>query len=121
MPPSHRHILVSNRLPIVVTQQADTWQVAPAVGGLVTALAPILRDHGGLWIGWTGLVDSEDDAVLPLLAAESQALGYTLQPVPLTQDDRDTFYFGFANEILWPLFHDVPTPDPCRYQWWISG
>jgi trehalose 6-phosphate synthase len=118
MPPSHRHILVSNRLPIVVTQQADTWQVAPAVGGLVTALAPILRDHGGLWIGWTGLVDGEDALVMPLLAAESQALGYILQPVPLTQDDRDTFYFGFANEILWPLFHDVPTRCSFAPRYW---
>ncbi|HYF65937.1 MAG TPA: trehalose-6-phosphate synthase [Herpetosiphonaceae bacterium] len=120
MPPQRRHMLVSNRLPIVVSQDAltATWQITPAVGGLVTALAPILRDHGGVWIGWTGLVDGEDAAVMPLLAQESQALGYTLQPVPLTQDERDTFYFGFANEIIWPLFHEVPTRGSFEPRYW---
>jgi len=48
-------IIISNRLPVTLTR-VDTgeWQTKPSPGGLVTALAPVLREKGGSWIGWTG-------------------------------------------------------------------
>ncbi len=47
-----RLIIVSNRLPVVLTRgEGGTWQASPGSGGLVTAMAPVLRNRGGSWIG----------------------------------------------------------------------
>ena len=47
-------VLISNRLPISLQCSNGKWRVSPSTGGLVTALGPVLRDRGGLWIGWPG-------------------------------------------------------------------
>jgi trehalose 6-phosphate synthase len=83
------------------------WQVRPSPGGLVTALAPILSERGGLWIGWPGMLGKVD--LDELLAAGSRDFGYTLEPVLLTKEEINKYYFGFSNEIIWPLFHDLQT------------
>jgi trehalose 6-phosphate synthase len=106
-----RLTVVSNRLAIVVDKdQEGQWQVKPGSGGLVTALGPVLRDRGGQWIGWLGsnLQESLDEATLnELLEQGSRETGYSLKPVHLTEEDIEKYYFGFSNEILWPLFHDM--------------
>jgi trehalose 6-phosphate synthase/phosphatase len=103
-------IIVSNRLPVVLTTEADgTWHVEPGAGGLVSALAPVLRDRGGVWIGWTGAVteDALDEAAV--LGDVGPDAGYRLTPVPLTARERLDYYQGFSNETIWPLFHDMPS------------
>ena len=51
----NRLIIVSNRLPFALDSTgADLWTVTPAVGGLVSAVEPVLRERGGTWIGWPG-------------------------------------------------------------------
>lgn len=105
---NHGLIIVSNRLPIALTK-GDTghWQVQPSPGGLVTALSPLLSERGGLWVGWPGIMgEVELDNVID---QASQDLGYSLNPVSLTEEDINQYYFGFSNEILWPLFHDLQT------------
>ncbi|HCU52790.1 MAG TPA: trehalose-6-phosphate synthase, partial [Gammaproteobacteria bacterium] len=53
--PQGRLVVVSNRLPVVLEQNAHHgWRAKPGSGGLVTALLPVLRDRGGMWIGWPG-------------------------------------------------------------------
>jgi trehalose 6-phosphate synthase/phosphatase len=108
-----RLVVVSNRLAIVVEKDTDgQWLIKSGSGGLVTALGPVLRDRGGLWIGWLGsnLAESMDDASLrKLLDRGSRETGYTLKPVDLTEEEIQKYYFGFSNEILWPLFHDLPS------------
>jgi trehalose 6-phosphate synthase len=102
----NRVVIVSNRLPIVVAKrEGGGWRVRPGQGGLVTALAPILRDRGGLWMGWPGT--SEEVDFDKVVAAGSEQAGYLLKPVALTAEEIDQYYFGFSNEILWPLFHDL--------------
>lgn len=101
-----RLVIVSNRLPIVIGRvDLGEWQVQPGSGGLVTALAPILRDRAGLWIGWPGTVEDVD--LDGLVAIGSQDAGYMFKPVLLTAEEVDQYYFGFSNEIIWPLFHDM--------------
>jgi alpha,alpha-trehalose-phosphate synthase [UDP-forming] len=101
-----RLIVVSNRLPIAIVEEEDRLAVKPGSGGLITALAPVLRDRGGVWIGWPGAPDSEQTR--QLCHTYSREAGYRLCPVALSPDDVDGFYYGFSNEILWPLFHDFP-------------
>jgi alpha,alpha-trehalose-phosphate synthase [UDP-forming] len=101
-----RLVVVSNRLPVVIEQDGDTWGCRTGSGGLVTALSPILRRRGGLWIGWPG-VSEQSLGVYKVLAVQAHTLGYELQPVWLTPEEQEGFYHGFANEIIWPLFHDL--------------
>ena len=103
-----RLVIVSNRLPIAPTRgDMGQWQVQPSPGGLVTALAPILSERGGLWIGWPGMLEKVD--LDELLAVASRDFGYILEPVSLTKEEINQYYFGFSNEIIWPLFHDLQT------------
>jgi trehalose 6-phosphate synthase len=99
-------IIVSNRLPLVLKQQDDSWQINPAAGGLVTALAPVMGRVNGLWIGWPG-VASETARFAELFDRFAAEHGYRLAAVPLTEEDVELYYQGFSNETIWPLFHDL--------------
>ena len=106
-PTKPRLVIVSNRLPVVVSRsESGAWYAKPGSGGLVTALAPVLRNRGGLWMGWPGTVDVPDHTVREILSGATKDAGFKLKPVMLTSDERDQFYYGCANEVLWPLFHD---------------
>jgi trehalose 6-phosphate synthase len=106
----NRLVIVSNRLPIALEKDsAGCWRAEPGSGGLVTAIAPVLRDRGGLWIGWPGTTETEEMDLKALLHEAVKGSGYTFEPVPLTEEEVGNYYYGFANEILWPLFHDLQT------------
>lgn len=110
LPPdtSKRLVVVSNRLPIVLSRDAEGgFRVEPGAGGLISALVPILRNRGGVWVGWPGTSDPEAVEFVRGLAGERRGFGYTLEPVVLTQEEEQGFYQGFSNEIIWPLFHDL--------------
>jgi trehalose 6-phosphate synthase len=99
-------VVVSNRLPVSVELDHDgELVVTSAAGGLVTALGPVLRDRGGRWIGWSG--HSEAAGLHDELQRVGTELGYTFEPVDLTEEEIAGFYQGLANETLWPLFHDL--------------
>lgn len=103
-----RFVAVSNRLPIVVSRdEAGCLRARPGSGGLVTALAPVLSNRGGLWVGWPGMEQAPE--LDPVLAEASRTAGYVLKPVHLEAADADLFYNGFANGTIWPLFHDMPS------------
>lgn len=109
-----RMVIVSNRLPIVLRESNGQWTMQKGSGGLVTALSPILENRGGLWVGWTGITKTmpigEIKKVLDPFSLES---GFRLLPVFLTEEERDLFYYGLSNEVIWPLFHDLQTR--CRF------
>ena len=101
----NRLIVVSNRLPFALDSTGeDLWTVTPATGGLVSAIEPVLRERGGIWIGWPGTAGEIPQA--PLTKATRNA-GYKVVPVALTATERDEFYYGYSNEVIWPLFHDL--------------
>ncbi|KAB1441324.1 alpha,alpha-trehalose-phosphate synthase (UDP-forming) [Pseudodesulfovibrio senegalensis] len=107
-PGLRRLVVVSNRLPAALKNEGGEWTVKPGAGGLVTALAPVLRDRGGIWIGWSGASDPTVD-VDGLLGSFSAKAGYELRTVQLTEEEVRGYYFGFSNEVIWPLFHDLQT------------
>ena len=101
----NRLIVVSNRLPFALDSSGqDLWTVTPAVGGLVSAVEPVLRERGGTWIGWPGITGEIPNE--PLATATRDA-GYNVVPVALSETERDEFYYGYSNEVIWPLFHDL--------------
>ena len=92
--------VVANRLAVNrITEPDGTigWQRSP--GGLVTALAPIMAESQGAWIGWHG---AADEALEPF-----DHSGLHLHPVPLSAQEVEDYYEGFSNGTLWPLYHDV--------------
>jgi trehalose 6-phosphate synthase len=103
---STRIVVVSNRLPIVLNKDnTGEWQIKPSSGGLVTALAPVVKERQGMWIGWPGTLEEANMA--ELLTKGSQEAGYTLKSVTLTPEEYNRYYLGCSNEIIWPLFHDL--------------
>jgi trehalose 6-phosphate synthase len=82
----------------------------PSPGGLVRALFPLLRQTHGLWVGWTGDVGGDQQPF--------EIDGVDLHPVPLSQDEYDDYYEGFANDSVWPLYHDAVRESSFKSQQW---
>ncbi|MBN2082018.1 trehalose-6-phosphate synthase [bacterium] len=103
----NRLVIMSNRLPVALHEEDGAWTASPAPGGLVTALTPVLKRHSGVWIGWPGTTEQVELAgALETVSAE---LGYRLEPVQLNAEQLQGYYYGFSNEIIWPLFHGFET------------
>jgi trehalose 6-phosphate synthase len=100
-----RLVVVSNRLPAAIYQEAGHWAIKGSPGGLVTALAPIMRKTRGMWIGWPGC--PPEAPADELLAQYSRDNDYDLRAISLTQKEVEQYYRGFANGSIWPLFHDL--------------
>ena len=103
-------VVVSNRLPLRLESGEDGACWIPSAGGLVTALTPVLRRRGGVWIGWAG--DADD------LDVPDSYEGISLRSVPISPDEYDDFYVGFANRTLWPLYHDAVRAPAFERRWW---
>lgn len=105
--PKGKVIIVSNRLPIVVTKgESGNLNVEPGSGGLVTALAPVLKNRGGLWVGWPGTSVENGIDLEEILKQATRDSGYCLKAVELSDEEIKKYYMGFSNQVLWPLFHD---------------
>jgi trehalose 6-phosphate synthase len=114
-------IIVSNRLPLILKKTVDRKiEMEKGAGGLVTSMAPVLKNRNGIWIGWPGYAQEIDidDKILPII--QSAVSGYRVKPVMLTSDELKNFYEGFSNSILWPLFHNFT--DKCLFlpEYWTS-
>lgn len=105
---NRRVIVVANRLPVQVNDEGE-WETSP--GGLVSALAPIIRKRAGAWVGWPGAPD-EDPA--PFTVDEIDQV-----PVALNTVQVDGFYHGFSNGTIWPLYHDAVRPPEFHRHWWV--
>jgi trehalose-6-phosphate synthase len=102
-----RHfIVVSNREPYIHRFRAEEIVCERPVSGLVTALEPVMRTCGGTWVAHGSgnadrdVVDEHDRVRVPPDHPE-----YVLRRVWLSKEDEDAYYYGFANEALWPLCH----------------
>lgn len=118
--------IVSNRLPIVVKprapdqphEQEQSFDIEPAAGGLVQALGPILARRGGRWIGWPGIVTEDCEHPGELVQQIAGKQGYELAPVLLNRAEVNNYYAGFANSIMWPLFHGLAGRCDFREEFW---
>ncbi len=110
---SSRIIIVSNRLPVTITEESGKLTAKRSVGGLATALAPVLEQYDTLWVGWTGLRRSLKKTELEQLHLSDQ-----LVPVDLSAPLVRRYYDRAANGTIWPsLLHFSPL-HPCSEQDW---
>lgn len=104
-------VVVANRLPVDRVEGPDGevgWRTSP--GGLVAALEPMMRNVNGAWVGWAGQADTEMEPF--------ENGGINLIPVSLSASEVAEYYEGFANDTIWPLYHDVIAPPQYHREWW---
>ncbi|MDQ2757229.1 MAG: trehalose-6-phosphate synthase [Actinomycetota bacterium] len=113
MPRRYDLVIAANRLPvdrIVGEDGTVAWGRSP--GGLVTAMDSVMKGRDGAWVGWAG---EAGEAPAPFSEA-----GMFLRPVPLSADEVRDYYEGFANDTLWPIYHDVIVQASFHREWWRS-
>jgi trehalose 6-phosphate synthase/phosphatase len=118
--PTRELVIVSNRLPLSFEKTDGELNVRPSSGGLVTALEPLLREQGGVWIGSAGT--ERDPRITEELTKLSKEHHYRYEPIFLTPEEQQKFYEGFSNEIVWPLFHDLQSRcnfDPSYWEFYL--
>jgi len=114
-----RLVAVSNREPYMHVRQGKSWQVVVPPSGLVTALEPVLRACDGTWIAHgSGDADTLNVDQHDRLRVPPDDPHYTLRRVWLTKDEEEGYYYGFANEGLWPLCHIAHTRPLFRASDW---
>lgn len=91
-----RLVAVSNR--IAVPRRGT------APGGLAVGLLAAMRARGGLWFGWSGDVSDAPAERAEVVRRD----GVTYGMIDLTPAEREEYYLGFCNGVLWPLFHYFP-------------
>ena len=90
-----RLVVVSNRVAV------PNRKVSNGAGGLAVAIQSVLKRHPGIWFGWSGRVAVKSDVVVQTIERGRQSYVLT----DLTKEDYDEYYNGFANRVLWPIFH----------------
>ena len=99
-------VVVSNREPYIHQHKGERIEVQRPASGLVTALEPIMRACSGTWIahgsgsGDREVVDKNDRVSVP-----PDKPAYQIRRVWLSKEEEAGYYYGFANEGMWPLCH----------------
>ena len=102
--------VVSNREPYMHQRNGKAVDVIVPPSGLVTALEPVLDACDGTWIAHgSGNADTEVVDTHDRLRVPPDDPRYTLRRVWLTKEEEEGYYYGFANEGLWPLCHIAHT------------
>ena len=103
-------VAVSNREPYFHTRRGRNLEVVVPASGLVTALEPVLKACNGTWIAHgSGDADRETVDHNDRLRVPPDDPRYTLRRIWLSQEEENGYYYGFANEGLWPLCHIAHT------------
>lgn len=108
-----RLFIVSNRLPVNITVEDETISVKPGSGGLVTALESYLTKQKGsedqfaetYWVGVPGC----NKSAWKKAESELSSTNYEYVPVFMNKNTYELYYNGFANSLVWPLFHYIPS------------
>lgn len=111
--------VVSNREPYVHSWNGNQISVSVPASGLVTAIEPILCACNGTWIAQgSGSADRETVDSNDHLQVPPDEPRYTLRRIWLSAEEEKGYYYGFANEGLWPLCHMAHTRPIFRASDW---
>jgi len=101
-----RIIVVSNREPYIHSKIQGKIEIHRPASGLVTAVEPVMKACSGTWIAHgSGTADHETVDSHDRVAVPPEHPDYTLRRIWLTKEEETGYYYGFANEGLWPLCH----------------
>src|SRR5690349_12741316 len=108
-------IIVSNRLPVKLVESEGEISLIPSEGGLATGLGSIYQQTGNVWVGWPGMEVIEEEERKRITGELDSKI---LQLVFLSQDEINQYDEGFSNEVLWPVFHYMPTYARYQQSYW---
>lgn len=106
---------MSGRL-VAISNRVSVPRRSAAPGGLAVGLLSAMRSRGGLWFGWSGELVEGDPGETVLVRREEVTYAVT----DLRKDVFEPYYFGFANGVLWPLFHYFLETFHYREDWYGS-
>jgi trehalose-6-phosphate synthase len=116
-----RLFVVSNREPLSHVWDGGRIVTQMPASGVVTAMEPVMRASGGVWIAHgSGDADREVTDEGGRLELPLDDPRYTLRRVWLSKEEEEGYYFGFANEGLWPLCHVVHARPAFRPEDWTQ-
>jgi trehalose 6-phosphate synthase len=114
-----RLFVVANREPYMHRRKGKSVEMIVPASGLVTAIEPILRTCDGTWVAHgAGDADVETVDKQDCLRVPPDDPRYTLRRVWLSKEEEEGYYYGFANEGLWPLCHIAHTRPMFRESDW---
>jgi len=116
-----RIIIVSNRLPVSINRKNGKLHVNKSVGGLVTGVNSFLKNIANndvnmkyIWLGCPGEnISVEDEAEVKEKLKDSNC-----HPIFFNKAQYHSYYAGFCNGSLWPLFHYFSSYYSYRENWW---
>jgi trehalose 6-phosphate synthase len=105
--PGEKVIVLANREPYIHHRAKDgSIQILHPASGLVTAVEPVLRACSGVWVAHgSGSADRESVDRTDHVQVPPGGESYSLRRVWLTPEEERGYYYGLANEGLWPLCH----------------
>jgi trehalose 6-phosphate synthase len=99
-------LVVANREPYIHNHTDHGIDLQTPASGLVSAVEPVMRACGGTWIAHgSGTADRETVDKGDRIAVPPGSPEYTLRRVWISEEEQDGYYYGLANEGLWPLCH----------------
>lgn len=114
-------LVVSNREPYIHVRQGERIEIQRPASGLVTAMEPILRACSGTWIAHgSGSADRETVDTADRVAVPPGHPSYQVRRIWLSREEEAGYYYGFANEGLWPLCHIAHVRPIFRPSDWVQ-
>ena len=101
-------VIVANRLPV---ERRPDGTIGRSPGGLASALSSV-ADSNMHWIGWAGAEGGIDQGI--------EVDDVKIHPIELRPREVKEYYHGFANSLLWPLFHGRLRQPQMNRSWWRS-
>jgi trehalose 6-phosphate synthase len=114
-----RLLLASNREPFRIIREAngEVSRCERTVGGLTSALSPVLERHDGVWVSWNphALANEDDEQIRE---HSGDGIPFPVIQVGLRKAEVRGYYNGFCNRALWPLCHTVLRCVTPRLDYW---
>lgn len=112
-------LIVSNREPYIHDTSGEEIICRRPPSGVTTALDPVMRACGGLWVAnGSGSADKDTSDAQGKLKVPPGEASYTLKRVFLSKEEEEGYYYGFSNSALWPLCHIAYTRPSFNQKEW---
>jgi trehalose 6-phosphate synthase/phosphatase len=109
---SNRLFIISNRLPLAIEENENGYQIRPSSGGLISSVNAYLNSGGRSSFTeqvWAGFPDCDKKTWDQAISGTTQKAEYDFLPVFIPDNAYNSYYNGFSNSLLWPLFHYFPS------------
>ncbi len=99
-------VVVSNRQPFVHVFKKGRIECQRGVGGVISAIDPVMRACQGIWVALSsGDADYHISRPSGKLKVPEDDPRYLLKRIWINKEEEQGYYYGYSNDVLWPLCH----------------